>query len=102
MPRKKQTPNEIEEGRTKVSATRESKVRLIKKSTKKALPSDVNIGATRVNAENSVPSSSPPSEALQARVANRAYELYWRRGGRHGQDLDDWVLAERQVLLEEL
>ena len=43
-----------------------------------------------------------PSEALQARVANRAYELYQRRGGHHGQDLDDWVLAERQVLSEEL
>ena len=102
MPRKKQTQNEIEEGRTKVSAVRQSKVRLIKKSSQKALPSDGDTGTRCVNADSSVTSSLPPSEALQARVANRAYELYQRRGGHHGQDLNDWVLAERQVLSEEL
>lgn len=36
-------------------------------------------------------------EELQARIASRAYSLYERRGGHHGQDLDDWLQAERQV-----
>ena len=40
-------------------------------------------------------------EELGARIARRAYELYERRGGAHGHDVDDWIEAERQVLMEE-
>lgn len=31
------------------------------------------------------------------RIAERAFELYEARGGEHGQDLDDWLQAERQI-----
>jgi hypothetical protein len=30
-------------------------------------------------------------------IARRAYELYERRGGEHGRDLDDWLLAENEL-----
>jgi len=30
-------------------------------------------------------------------VARRAYELYLERGSEHGHDLDDWLLAEREL-----
>jgi len=30
-------------------------------------------------------------------VARRAYEIYQRRGGNHGADLDDWLRAEREL-----
>jgi hypothetical protein len=30
-------------------------------------------------------------------VARRAYELFLARGGRHGNDIDDWLEAERQL-----
>jgi hypothetical protein len=30
-------------------------------------------------------------------VAARAYELFVRRGGEHGQDWEDWLLAEREL-----
>jgi hypothetical protein len=30
-------------------------------------------------------------------IAARAYELFVRRGGRHGQDWEDWLLAEREL-----
>jgi hypothetical protein len=30
-------------------------------------------------------------------IARRAYEIYLRRGGEHGGDLDDWLEAERQL-----
>ena len=30
-------------------------------------------------------------------IARRAYEIYQRRGGNHGADLDDWLEAERQL-----
>ena len=33
----------------------------------------------------------------RARVAERAYELYIARGAGHGQDMDDWLAAEREV-----
>jgi len=37
---------------------------------------------------------------LSARIAQRAYEIFHRRGGHHGQDLDDWFRAEQEVLTE--
>lgn len=39
---------------------------------------------------------------VQPRITERAYELYQRRGGHHGQDLDDWFLAEQEVMAEDL
>jgi hypothetical protein len=30
-------------------------------------------------------------------IARRAYELYVARGGSDGQDLDDWLQAEREI-----
>ena len=30
-------------------------------------------------------------------VARRAYEIYQRRGGNHGADIDDWLAAEREL-----
>ena len=30
-------------------------------------------------------------------VAKRAYEIYQRRGGADGADLDDWLEAEREL-----
>ena len=32
-------------------------------------------------------------------VVRLAYELYLRRGGEHGHDVEDWLMAE-QILLE--
>lgn len=28
----------------------------------------------------------------------RAYQIYVERGGAHGQDVDDWLQAERELL----
>jgi len=36
-------------------------------------------------------------EAYWQQVAHKAYELYQQRGGGHGQDLEDWLRAERLV-----
>ncbi len=37
---------------------------------------------------------------FDARVAMKAYELFERRGGDHGHDVDDWLEAERLVVEE--
>lgn len=39
-----------------------------------------------------------PCDDLQARIAQRAYELHAERGYREGRALDDWLEAEREVL----
>jgi len=41
------------------------------------------------------------SEELRERIAQRAYELHERRGGRHGSDWEDWLQAEREILLNQ-
>jgi len=38
------------------------------------------------------------AEVHQGRVAQRAYELYEQRGRQEGQDLEDWLNAESQML----
>lgn len=39
-----------------------------------------------------------PCDDLHVRIAERAYELYLRRGRRDGYAVDDWLQAERDVL----
>jgi hypothetical protein len=38
---------------------------------------------------------------FNARVAKKAYELFERRGGAGGRDLEDWLEAERLVRQEQ-
>jgi Protein of unknown function (DUF2934) len=39
-----------------------------------------------------------PTE-LHQRIAQLAYDLYLHRGRAHGRDLEDWLVAERNVLM---
>ncbi len=39
-----------------------------------------------------------PCDDLQARITDRAYQLYTERGYREGYALDDWLEAEREIL----
>lgn len=43
-------------------------------------------------------SSSSPGETSRVRIAERAYELYLARGRSDGQDWEDWLVAEREIL----
>lgn len=36
-------------------------------------------------------------QEVQSEIAARAYELYLHRGAGDGQDMDDWLQAEREV-----
>jgi hypothetical protein len=40
-------------------------------------------------------------EKLQERIQQRAYELYEARGAAPGHELDDWTVAESEILREE-
>ena len=43
----------------------------------------------------------PVNNDVRARIAERAYELYHRRGGHHGQDLNDWFSAEQEIMADD-
>lgn len=36
-------------------------------------------------------------ESARQRVAERAYALFLARGGTHGDDIGDWLTAEREL-----
>jgi len=36
-------------------------------------------------------------QKMQDLIAKKAFELYGKRGGQHGNDLQDWLEAERIV-----
>ena len=44
------------------------------------------------------PTSPHSAEEMNQIIAARAYELYQQRGGADGQELDDWLSAESEVL----
>ena len=53
-----------------------------------------------MSATDTIGDSTMGDEVLRQRIAEKAYELYEKRGQSHGQDLDDWLEAERLVLSE--
>ena len=36
-------------------------------------------------------------EELRDGIARRAYEIYVQRGGQNGQDVEDWLRAEKEL-----
>lgn len=40
----------------------------------------------------------PLDKRLKERIEKRAYELFVKRGGRHGYALEDWLKAERETM----
>ena len=55
---------------------------------------------TTLNTPPSGPQDSGDTTAAtidRERIANRAYERYMARGGADGQDLEDWLEAEREL-----
>ena len=51
--------------------------------------------------EKSAPESQPqtaPGIPTREEIEFRAYQIYVERGGAHGQDVDDWLQAERELV----
>ncbi len=42
---------------------------------------------------------TPVAQPDRERVAMRAYQIYLERGGGDGQSMEDWLIAERELLL---
>jgi hypothetical protein len=50
-----------------------------------------------MNSDN-MTAAEQASDEQHAEIAQRAYELYLERGCAAGEDLDDWLRAERELL----
>ena len=57
---------------------------------------DVETQATSGPQGEAVKTSAEDSRRLEE-IRIRAYEIYLERGGKHGNDLDDWIQAEREI-----
>ncbi len=71
-----------------------------KKPTKKARQSKMPQASTIPISDPLLLNSPSTTGNIDSRIADRAYELYQHRGGHHGQDLEDWLNAEGEVLSE--
>ena len=40
-------------------------------------------------------------QIIEATVAKRAYQIFEKRGCKHGFDLEDWVIAEKELLRDD-
>jgi hypothetical protein len=40
---------------------------------------------------------APMNAPTESDIASRAYQLFVQRGGEHGRDWEDWLLAEREL-----
>jgi hypothetical protein len=52
-----------------------------------------------MTSDNVTPAEQPNPDR-QAGIARRAYELYLERGCADGEDLNDWLRAERELHAE--
>ena len=47
--------------------------------------------------EADAPRPAPQPVITDGDIARHAYEIFQRRGGVHGADLDDWLQAEQEL-----
>ncbi|MEW6212227.1 MAG: DUF2934 domain-containing protein [Acidobacteriota bacterium] len=60
--------------------------------------------AASVEQDSSAEQIAPPTDAIETKtapseeeIARRAYEIFLQRGGDHGNDIEDWLQAEREL-----
>ena len=100
MAKRPASAHDKEKPKTPSPSRRQGNVVSIKKDTKKPARQKATKTTMAAIAEPMVDSPSVNGDEI-ARIAERAYELHHHRGGHHGQDLEDWLTAEREVLSEE-
>ena len=67
---------------------------VIKKSTSRKA---VSVAIAKQDKENEI-ASAKNSQDLYEAIAFKAYELFLGRGGSHGNDMEDWLEAERIIV----
>ena len=101
MAKRTASAHDKEEPKSPSRSSRQGKVASIKKFTKKPARQKATKPTMAATPEAMVDGPSSVNGDINARISERAYELHHHRGGHHGQDLEDWLTAEREVLSEE-
>lgn len=73
---------------------------LRKKTAMKEVP--VEVQESMVPGGSGFMNSQSTNGNVHARISQRAYELFHCRGGHPGQDLDDWLAAEQEILAKDI
>jgi len=104
MSKQPSTPKKPKEAKEQTVSEPKAKGVLIKKTSAQKRASQAAIPLQPSAAPSVLSAQSPTVHLtdgdLPARIAQRAYEIFHRRGGHHGQDRDDWFRAEQEVLGE--
>ena len=69
---------------------------IVSKSPKQAKPNIAVVPPTSLNTAAMMPNTPPSQET--ARIRDRAYELYESRGREPGNEQQDWLRAEQEIL----
>jgi len=86
--------------KTKASSKRSAKTIIpAAKPTRKA-SAKTAVKATAKKASKKVTTKTLKGEDLQTRTAQKAYEIFVKRGYSHGNDYEDWIEAEKLVRAE--
>jgi Protein of unknown function (DUF2934) len=64
-----------------------------RKKSKESEPSEVEASLIRSRPESASSSHKPSCDEIRL----RAYQIYLERGGLPGDEIDDWLLAEREL-----
>lgn len=93
MPRKKSDPSSSTK-KVRSSSQPPGKRKVTRPRTKQSATSK------EVLSENVIVGSEKhqiPHEEFRDHIARRAYELFEQRGSQHGQDVDHWIQAEKEL-----
>jgi hypothetical protein len=68
------------------------------KSTKKKTPRTKAKGPAKTNSKKPVKKRTLDPTSLRREIEKKAYEMYAERGFQHGNDVTDWLEAEKQIV----
>ena len=83
----------VQKGKTKVAAAKSPAATVVAEKTRTA-DATASPGATISPATNGNGYGAPTAEMIRA----RAYEIFMARDGRSGDELSDWLAAEREIM----
>src|SRR5947208_2314653 len=81
-------------------SSRRDSMSTIRSTTPSAKPVGNSTAAAAKPAAQATPRGVQATQVTSERIAKRAYEKWLKRGCTHGNDVQDWVEAEKEVMAE--
>src|SRR5262245_52949131 len=81
-------------------SSRRDSMSTIRSNTPQAKPTGTTTTAAKPAAQAMTGTTQAASHAPADRIAKRAYEKWLKRGCTHGNDIQDWIEAEKEIIAE--